>query len=210
MSSKLVDARNLPCPRPVMMARQAMEAGEPLTVLVSLKVQAQNLVDLARSAGWRASVVEEGGHFRVELKPGAGQAAGVGKQMALIGQPAPKTPPLSEAAKGPVSLLITGQAVGTGNLELGRTLMRLFLQTLSELPVRPQRIMLMNEGVRLACRGSQVIEALKRLEEEGVEILVCGTCLDWLGLLDELEVGRVSNMYEIATALLSSQRTLVL
>ena len=55
-----------------------------------------------------------------------------------------------------------------------------------------------NGGAFITCEGSQSLEDLKALEEQGVKILTCGTCLNHYGLTDRLAVGEVTNMYEIA------------
>ena len=62
----------------------------------------------------------------------------------------------------------------------------------------PQTILFYNGGARLTCEDSPAIEDLKQLESEGVEILTCGTCLDYYGLKEQLRVGGVTNMYVIA------------
>jgi intracellular sulfur oxidation DsrE/DsrF family protein len=56
--------------------------------------------------------------------------------------------------------------------------------------------------VRLAVDGSDSLVNLRRLADQGVEVLACGTCLEFYGLKDSLAVGRVTNMYEIAGLLL--------
>ena len=82
--------------------------------------------------------------------------------------------------------------------------MRGLMHTLGEVQPRPERIILFNTGVRLACAGSEVLDDLRALEAEGVEIWACGTCLNYLDLKDSLAVGCVSNMYDIAEALLGA------
>jgi selenium metabolism protein YedF len=79
--------------------------------------------------------------------------------------------------------------------------MRSFLQTLEQSEVHPQRIILINSGVKLACEGSEVLEDLQEFAARGVEILSCGTCLDYFGIKKKLMVGKVSNMYEIINSL---------
>jgi selenium metabolism protein YedF len=83
--------------------------------------------------------------------------------------------------------------------------MRAFLYTLTESEALPARIILMNGGVKLAVEGSDSLINLRRLAERGVEILACGTCLEFYQLKDALAVGRVSNMYEIAGLLLQGR-----
>jgi len=88
--------------------------------------------------------------------------------------------------------------VGEGAQELGSNLAKMFFYTLSQEEDLPASILFMNGGVNLPTKDEQVIEHLKVLRDKGVEILVCGTCLDYYGLKDELKIGEISNMYEIA------------
>lgn len=76
--------------------------------------------------------------------------------------------------------------------------MRGFIYTLTQLKPLPARLVLMNSGVELACSGSDSLASLDSLASRGVEIFVCGTCLEYYGLRPSLKVGKVSNMYEIA------------
>jgi hypothetical protein len=66
----------------------------------------------------------------------------------------------------------------------------------------------MNSGVKLVTQGSEVIDDLRALEKESVEILACGTCLGHFGLKDAVEVGRISNMYEITMALMKATKVI--
>lgn len=82
--------------------------------------------------------------------------------------------------------------------------MRGFLYTLSEMERPPKTLVFMNAGVRLAAEREDTIELLQKLQTRGVELLVCGTCLDYLHLKESLRAGRVSNLYEIAERFLAS------
>ena len=82
--------------------------------------------------------------------------------------------------------------------------MRGFLYTLTEQENKPETLILMNDGVRLAGEGSDSLENLQKLEAAGVRILVCGTCLEYLGLKESLAAGQISNMYEITEFLTGS------
>ncbi len=90
-----------------------------------------------------------------------------------------------------------GEGIGVGDADLGAVLMRGATKTLGALEPLPDACLFMNAGVKLCCAGSAVLDALRDLEARGVELLCCGTCLDWFHLKDALAVGRVSNMQEI-------------
>ena len=112
----------------------------------------------------------------------------------------------AEEASKRVVVYINSHLLGVGDEALGSILMRAFLKTLLDMETRPNRLILINSGVRLASEGSEVLETLRTLSEKGVEILSCGTCLDFYGLKEKLRVGIVSNMYDIAQSLLGADR----
>lgn len=99
-------------------------------------------------------------------------------------------------------VLITDDKIGAGDAELGRILMRNFIYSLARADEAPVAVMMMNEGVRLACEGSDSIDDLRLLAGRGVVIKACGTCLDFLGLTDSLCVGEVGTMSGAIEALL--------
>jgi len=87
--------------------------------------------------------------------------------------------------------------------------MKSFLYTLTQMENIKQMIF-MNSGVSLTTEGSEVLELLKAMEEKGVEILSCGTCLDYYGLKEKLAVGKVTNMYAIVEAITTASRSVTL
>jgi selenium metabolism protein YedF len=89
---------------------------------------------------------------------------------------------------------IVSDALGSGDDGLGRVLMRNFVYSLARAEARPVRIMLMNGGVKLACEGSDSLDDLRLLAENGVIVKACGTCLDFLRLKDKLAVGEIGDM----------------
>jgi selenium metabolism protein YedF len=87
--------------------------------------------------------------------------------------------------------------------------MKSFLYALTQVENIKQMIF-MNSGVFLTTEGSDVLESLKTMEESGVEILSCGTCLDYYGLKDKLAVGEVTNMYTAVELLTSAAKAVTL
>ena len=99
-------------------------------------------------------------------------------------------------------VLILTDTIGRGDEDLGRVLMKNFLYSVARNAEKPIAVMLMNEGVRLACEGSASLDDLRLLVEEGVPVKACGTCLDYLGLKESLAVGEVSTMPDGVAAML--------
>ncbi|MGD0795644.1 MAG: sulfurtransferase-like selenium metabolism protein YedF [Dehalococcoidales bacterium] len=102
-------------------------------------------------------------------------------------------------------ILIQGQGLGRGDEELGKLLMANFLRLLGESDNKPKTIVFWNGGVRLLCEGSPVLEHLKRLEGQGVEILGCATCLEYFKLMDIIKAGKTTNMLRSINSMLDSE-----
>ncbi len=100
------------------------------------------------------------------------------------------------------TVFLSSDQIGRGDEALGRLLLRGLLHTLGELDRPARTLVLMNSGVRLAAENNETIELLQKIEARGVEILVCGTCLDYFHLTEKLRAGRISNLYEITARFL--------
>jgi selenium metabolism protein YedF len=107
-------------------------------------------------------------------------------------------------------ILINSDRMGQGDEELGARLMANFLGKLRDAELKPKMIVLYNSGVKLAARGSPVLQSLQSLENLGVEIICCGTCVNFYGLVDQIEAGRVTNMPEIVKALTGARETVTI
>ena len=142
-----------------------------------------------------ADAVEGGAGFADAADGGAGSA-----DAAQAGQSAEEQARqiCAMPARGPVVVAVGSAEMGNGDPRLGRILMKSFLYSLTQLDELPQTVLFFNGGVRMTTEGSESIEDLKALESQGVEILSCGTCLDFYGLKDKLLVGGITNMYVIA------------
>ncbi len=99
-------------------------------------------------------------------------------------------------------ILVQSEGIGRGDERLGSLLMANFLRLLAENKDRPASLIFWNTGVRLACEGSKVIDYLKTLEEQGVEILACTTCLEYLNLADKLLIGKPTTMLKSIQSML--------
>jgi selenium metabolism protein YedF len=92
------------------------------------------------------------------------------------------------------TFLIQGEGLGRGDDALGAMLIANFLRLLGENEDKPRTIVFWNAGVRLLCDGSKVLEHVRKLESQGIEILGCSTCLEYFGLADKMKVGKPTNM----------------
>lgn len=197
---KTVDARGKACPMPVLMARQAItEGADRLKVLVDNETAVGNLQRMAASQGFAAAVEGSDGSFTLTLtRVGAAPAE----------EPAQASVPAAE--KGDWVLFVGKDIVGEGDRTLGTNLIRMLFYTLSQSDDLPGAVLFMNGGVRLPAGDEQVIGHLKELVGRGVEVLVCGTCLNFYNLTEQLAVGTVSNMYDILTRMQTAAKVVTL
>jgi selenium metabolism protein YedF len=105
----------------------------------------------------------------------------------------------------PKVFVIKSQGIGRGDDDLGQLLMANFLRLLEESRDKPARIIFMNSGVKLVCEASVCLPHLKRLEEQGIELLACGTCLDYFELTEKLKVGKPTTMARTLESLLQAE-----
>ncbi len=115
-----------------------------------------------------------------------------------------------QKAKSADVIHITSDCLGTGDEELGKILMKSFLNTLWNYKSKPSKVIFINRGVMLTTEGSEVSETLELLEKEGVEIFSCGTCLAFYGITQKLRVGKVTNMPHIVDSLLTASKIITI
>ena len=100
--------------------------------------------------------------------------------------------------------LIQSEGLGGGEDQLGGLLMANFLRLLGESKEKPGTLIFWNTGVRLVCEGSKVLDHVKRLEDQGVEILACTTCLEYFDLVNKLKIGKSTTMIKSIQSMLNS------
>lgn len=188
----LVDARGLGCPEPVILTKRAMEKYDELEVLVDSESALHNIRNLAQTTGFSFEVEEREGFSRLILKrkkEGSEERKSSEKKNAVI--------------------VICSDSMGRGDEKLGRMLMRAYIHALTEIDKKPDTIIFYNRGVLLLEEGSDYLDDLKTLEESGVDILVCGTCVNYFNLAEKIRAGRISNMYEIAERLVGAEKVVM-
>ena len=196
---KTLDARGWECPKPVIETKKSLQTTNILTVIVDNRAARENVSRLASKSGCQVRIEEkdDGVYIHIEREAGA----------AIKESPEQAQEPATVTSGGSIVLVIASDAVGSGSDELGVILMRAFMPTLLEVEPRPDTIIFKNNGVKLAVSDSPVLEDLQALAEEGVEILVCGTCLNYFDLTDSVAVGEISNAYIIAEKMLQAEKT---
>lgn len=180
-----IDARGQACPKPVIMTKKELDNIDEgiITTIVDNEIAKDNVSKLAGSLGHEYEVDKKADNeYHITITKGE-----VSEE-------------LNEEVKGNLEetvVVFSSDTMGEGSKELGKILMKSFVYTLTEATPYPSTLILYNAGVYLTCEGSEVLEDLKKLEAEGVEIISCGTCLDYYEIKDKLQVGDISNMYTI-------------
>lgn len=189
-----VNAMGDACPIPVIKTKKAlqeMEGPGVLEVLVDNEIAVQNVTKMASSSGGEVTsekIAEK--EFKVVIRMDGAAADLETQGMEMAAQCNPK------GNKNTV-VVIASDLMGNGNDELGKVLMKGFIFALSQLEDLPKTILFYNGGAQLTAEGSDSLQDLKEMEVQGVEIMTCGTCLDYYGLKEKLQVGTVTNMYSI-------------
>lgn len=195
---KIVDARGLSCPQPVIETKAALkEMGEDgVKVLTDDEIAVKNLLKLGDFMNLQTSLIQLGDKdFEIIF-------SAVGENCALENKPVEGGK--QDLQSGCVAV-IDSERMGEGDEELGKILMKGFLYALTQLEEFPETILFYNGGAKLSVEGSESLDDLKLLESYGTEILTCGTCLNYYGLSERLAVGAVTNMYEIAERMTSAR-----
>ncbi len=193
MADVKVNAVGEQCPIPVVKATKALgefkEAGT-LEVRVDNEIAIQNLTRLADSKGLKSRSEKLGDNLFAITMEVSGPLTMGGEDLSC-----------HTDSRGDFVVAIDADTMGRGSDDLGRTLMKGFIFAVSQLEALPKTILFYNGGAKLTVEGSVSLEDLKSMEAQGVNILTCGTCLNFYGLTDKLAVGSVTNMYVIVETL---------
>lgn len=198
-----VDAMGDACPIPVIKTKKALAelngSGE-LEVFVDNEIAVQNVSKMAANAGGDvASEQISEGKYRVAIRlAGDGTTGERDTEEKAEEKQAEKT---AGKEKKHTIVVVSSDRMGSVNDELGKVLIKGFIFAVTQLDELPEQMLFYNGGAVLTCEGADTLEDLKNLEAQGVEILTCGTCLDYYGLKEKLQVGSVTNMYAIVEAM---------
>lgn len=190
-----IDARGLACPKPVINTKKELDNIEEGIVIVTVdnNIAKQNILKLSNSLNCESRIInEENDLISIEIKKGDNVI-------------------IEEQIKDELDnkcIFISSNKMGNGNDELGEILMKGFVYTLTESKPYPKSILLVNSAVKLSTENYDTVQNLKILEESGVEILSCGTCLDYYGLKESIKVGSITNMYTIVDIMKNSSQTI--
>lgn len=195
---KIVDARKLNCPMPVINTKKELEAlneGVVITI-VDNEIAKENVKKLAKSMNLEFSESTKDGDFHIRIVKG---------KDVVIQSKKEDTKDLSKKV-----IFIQSNMMGGHNEDLGKILINGFVFTLTQVKPYPKAVVLVNQGVELSTINEETVENLKVLENKGTNVVSCGTCLDFLDLKDKLNVGEISNMYDIVEILSDSSNCITI
>ena len=187
-----LDCRGLACPAPVLKTRELIEEEHPdfIKVTVDNEAAKQNVLRFLESRNFEVNIEAEGTDFHLTGQRGV---QGVVPETTVTEE--------AETEKKNIMIMVATDRMGYGDDKLGSKLMVNFIKTLKEMGDELWRLVFVNNGVKLTIEDSEVLPALKELEADGIQILVCGTCLNYFDLLDKKQVGETTNMLDIVTAM---------
>ena len=186
-----IDATGLPCPMPVVKAKNALKKNGSAIVVIKVDnfIAVQNLEKMAIGNGYGFSFEKTTDvEYNVTLS-GDNQEAHV--------HPAPQV--------SGVVVIIGSNEMGSGSEQLGKILMKSFIYSLTELIPKIEAVIFFNTGAFLSSYGSNTVDDLQLLIDSGCRILTCGTCIDFYQLPPPA-VGEVANMFEIVTLMTSAEK----
>ncbi len=189
----VIDARNQGCPKPVMMAEEALSKMTEgiVDVIVDNEASAENLVTFSRGNAYYSETVRDGRDWRVKIVKGY-----VCKPEVAVEKTTEKD-----------LLLVVGTDSMGKEEELGRILMKGYFETVKAYKQLPHTIFFLNAGVKLTTTNDETISLLKDIEALGVEIYSCGTCLKHYNLESQLHVGRRGTTNHIVEGMKDFRKT---
>ncbi|MCJ2163829.1 MULTISPECIES: sulfurtransferase-like selenium metabolism protein YedF [unclassified Pseudodesulfovibrio] len=202
MTEISLDCKDLPCPQPVLKCKDAIERNSPnrLEITVDNDAAKENVSRFMTVQGFTVKTRQEG---RNHIITGTREDDGDCAECTVMNDTK-----IAATDKEKILVFIASDTIGSGDGTLGGNLMFNFLLTLKELDSDLWRIILVNGGVKLAISDNKCMAELARLEESGVSILVCGTCLEFFGLTDKRGVGAVTNMLDVVTSFQLATKTI--
>ncbi len=192
MSYFVIDAVGKPCPIPVMLTKNALKNHSKISCIVDNVSAKENVCNFAKTENCEVNTEEKDGLFYIHIT-----------------QQKDNKNSVNEVSLSTV-IIIGSETLGRGNEELGKILINSFFHALSEQDLLPQTIIFINSGVKLVTDGSSLLNDITNINQKGVEVLACGTCLDYFNIKDKLAVGKISNMYSIMDIILKSQKVISL
>jgi selenium metabolism protein YedF len=187
-----LNCRGQACPAPVLQVKELLEKGTPsaIAVIVDNKSAAESVSRFLEKKHFQVRMKDFGIDFRVEATALQGSC-----------EIMPDIDSGEDPSNKKIMVLVGTDRLGHGDDDLGRALLLNFIKTLNEMGSDLWRLVFVNNGVKLTVQGAEAVPFLRQLANEGVRIMVCGTCLEYFKLAEQKEVGEATNMLDIVTSM---------
>jgi len=194
------NAKGMACPLPVVQTKKLLAEYDVVETTVDNFIATENLTKLAEQLNYDIDVKKiSDEEYIVTISNSVTDKGNSVKEVTE------EKTQVIKAQDDSYIVVVNKQIMGHGSEELGKKLMKAFLYTLTEQEVLPKKIIFYNGGVLLADKNqSHVLEELKVLQENGVEIMSCGACIDYYKV--DLAIGSTSNMYFIVEEMRAADR----
>ena len=183
---------DLPCPQPVLKTKEALNSlklGESLEILLNSSTSKDNVSRFLNSLKQNFNLSQNGDFYEISLIKSEYSCQNTQSKAKLANK----------------IIYLNESSAGSGTV--GQSLLASFLGAFSQCEIKPKYVICVNDAVKISAnRGHLAFRALNDLQNQGCEILSCGSCLQAYGLSDKLSIGRVSNAYEIANILLEYEQ----
>ena len=171
----IIDCKGLKCPQPVINTKKhfdSIEEGQA-TIIVDNEVSKNNVSKFAESNGFKTELQEKDSLYYIKITKENCDCK-----------------PINFNEKN-LTIVVSNDKLGLGDDKLGLTLMKSYFYALSESDKLPSDLLFLNAGVKLTVEGSDCLDSIIKLKEKGVNILSCGTCLDFYNLKEKLAIGEI-------------------
>jgi selenium metabolism protein YedF len=197
---RIVDTKGQLCPAPLIATKRALKEtkeGDSFIVLTDNQTSFNNVSRYLKDNNTPFQVSESGGIWSITITKTTGEAT-------LTNAEDYCSPSIAHFQKGNFIIVVSSDKMGEGDDDLGHLLMTNFIKAIKDLDKLPGKMVFYNKGVTLVTNDSPLIEHLRDLEKMGVELLLCGTCVNHYSLSDKVGAGTLSNMYSIAEVMASA------
>ncbi len=189
-----IDAKGLACPQPVVMTKNKMKEFSHIEITVDNETAVENIKRLASSSGWFFDQTISGNDFIINIKSDKPQVSDETKET------------ITSFDNAGTTIVFSSNKMGQGDDDLGAILMKAFIHTILSLETAPSALIFYNSGVLLTAEDSGAADDLQALHERGVEILICGTCVNFYNIGDKIKTWALSNMYDILNTMNRADR----
>ncbi len=190
---QVIDARGLNCPTPLILTKKELlkiKEGEQIRVIVDNAAARNNIERFVSDNHASAECRVENGVFTLTITRIKGRKKVISREQDEY----KLFPP-----RGKHIFVFKNDRIADD--ELGDMLIKGFFETMKELDLLPDKIIFYHKAINLVLEGSPCLENIRHLESLGVEMLVCGNCIEYYKVKEKIGAGTISNAYEILTAL---------